>query len=88
MKIVGEVVHPDHHAYTRQDVEQLKASAVELRAELVVTTEKDACKLAALLQPTDSWWAVRLTTNVIAGEDRLRRLVLGMGNRLKAESEG
>jgi hypothetical protein len=53
-----------------------------------VTTEKDACKLAALLQPTDSWWAVRLTTNVIAGEDRLRRLVLGVGNRLKAESEG
>jgi tetraacyldisaccharide 4'-kinase len=88
MKIVGEVVHPDHHAYTRQDVEQLKARAVELRAELVVTTEKDACKLAALLQSTDSWWAVRLTTNVIAGEDRLRRLVLGMGNRLKAESEG
>ena len=88
MKIVGEVVHPDHHAYTSQDVDRLKARAVELRAELVVTTEKDACKLAALLQPTDSWWAVRLTTNVIAGEDRLRRLVLGMGNRLKAESEG
>ena len=88
MKIVGEVVHPDHHAYTSQDVERLKARAVELRAELVVTTEKDACKLAALLQPTDSWWAVRLTTNVIAGEDRLRRLVFGMGNRLKAESEG
>jgi tetraacyldisaccharide 4'-kinase len=88
MKIVGEVVHPDHHAYTSQDVERLKARAVELRAELVVTTEKDACKLAALLQPTDSWWAVRLTTNVTAGEDRLRRLVLGMGNRLKAESEG
>jgi len=88
IKIVGEVVHPDHHAYTSQDVERLKARAVELRAELVVTTEKDACKLAALLQPTDSWWAVRLTTNVIAGEDRLRRLVFGMGNRLKAESEG
>jgi tetraacyldisaccharide 4'-kinase len=88
VKIVDEVVHPDHHAYTSQDVERLKARAAELRAELVVTTEKDACKLAALLQPTDSWWAVRLTTNVIAGEDRLRRLVLGVGNRLKAESEG
>jgi len=83
MKIVGEVVHPDHHAYTSQDVERLKARAVELRAELVVTTEKDACKLAALLQPTDSWWAVRLTTNVIAGEDRLRRLVLGIGDKVR-----
>ena len=83
MKIVGEVVHPDHHAYTSQDVERLKARAVELRAELVVTTEKDACKLAALLQPTDSWWAIRLTTNVIAGEDRLRRLVLGIGDKVR-----
>lgn len=85
IKIVEEVIHPDHHAYTSQDVERLKARAAELQAELVVTTEKDACKLAALLEPTDSWWAVRLTTNVIAGEDRLRRLVLGMGDRLKAE---
>jgi tetraacyldisaccharide-1-P 4'-kinase len=48
---------------------------------LVVTTEKDACKLAALLQYTDNWWAVRLTTQVTVGEERLKRLVLGM--RLK-----
>jgi tetraacyldisaccharide 4'-kinase len=88
IKIVDEVVHPDHHAYTSQEVEGLKARAAELPADLVITTEKDACKLAALLQPTDSWWAVRLTTTVVEGEDRLRRLVLGVGNRLKAESEG
>ncbi|MEO6306499.1 MAG: tetraacyldisaccharide 4'-kinase [Nitrospiraceae bacterium] len=88
IRILDEMAYADHHAYTNQDVERLSARAAELRAELVVTTEKDACKLAALLLPTDSWWAVRLTTNVIAGEDRLRRLVLGMGNRLKAESEG
>ena len=85
MKVLDEEVHPDHYAYTSQDVERLNARAAELRAELVVTTEKDACKLAALPQPADSWWAVRLTTDVIAGEDRLRRLVLGMGDRLKAE---
>jgi len=87
IRIVDEVAYADHYAYTSQDVESLSARAAELQAELVVTTEKDACKLAALLQPTDSWWAIRLTTCVIAGEDRLRRLVLGMGNRLKVESE-
>lgn len=88
IRIVDEVAYADHYAYTCQDVESLSARAAELQAELVVTTEKDACKLAALLQPTDSWWAIRLSTCVIAGEDRLRRLVLGMGNRLKVESEG
>ena len=85
VRILDEVVYADHHAYTSQDVERLSARATELQAELVVTTEKDACKLAALLQPADRWWAVRLTTNVMVGEERLRRLVLG---RLKAESEG
>jgi hypothetical protein len=48
-----------------------------------VTTEKDACKLAALLHPTDSWWAVRLTTDVTVGEERLRRLVLGVGGKVR-----
>ena len=88
IRILDEMAYADHHAYTNQDVERLSARAVELQAELVVTTEKDSCKLAALLQPTDSWWAVRLSTEVIVGEDRLRRLVIGMGNRLKAELEG
>ncbi|THJ21602.1 MAG: tetraacyldisaccharide 4'-kinase [Nitrospira sp. CG24E] len=86
IKILDEVVYADHHAYTSQDVERLSARATELHADLVVTTEKDACKLAALLQPADNWWAVRLTTSVIVGEDRLRGLVLGM--RLKADPQG
>ena len=83
IKVLDEVVYVDHHAYTSQDVEQLRAKATELQAELVVTTEKDACKLAALLQPTDTWWAVRLTTDVIVGEERLRRLVLGVGDKAR-----
>ena len=83
IRILGEVAYADHHTYTRQDVERLRTRAVELQAELVVTTEKDACKMASLLHPTDAWWAVRLTTHVIEGEDQLRRLVSGMG--LKVE---
>jgi tetraacyldisaccharide 4'-kinase len=81
IRVLDEVAYVDHHAYTSQDIERLRARAAELEAELVVMTEKDACKVAALLQSTESWWAVRLSTNVIVGEERLRRLVLG----LKAE---
>jgi len=76
VRILDEVAYVDHHAYTRQDVERLRARARELKAELVVTTEKDACKLTRLLDPVDPWWAVRLTAEVIAGEARLRQLVL------------
>ncbi|HSL06074.1 MAG TPA: tetraacyldisaccharide 4'-kinase, partial [Nitrospiraceae bacterium] len=83
IKVLDEVAYVDHHAYTSQEVEQLRAKAVELQAELVVTTEKDACKLATLLHPTDNWWAVRLSTYVTVGEERLRRLVLGGGGEAR-----
>jgi tetraacyldisaccharide 4'-kinase len=83
IRVLDEVVYADHHAYTSQDVERLRAKAVELQAELIVTTEKDACKLAPLLHPTDTWWAVRLTTHVTVGEDRLRQVVLGVGGKAR-----
>lgn len=86
--VLDEVAYADHHAYTSQDVERLRARATELQAELVVTTEKDACKLARLLQPTDSWWAVRLSTDVTVGEDRLKQLVLSQPNSIPVEACG
>ena len=85
IRILDEAVYADHHAYTSQDIERLSARATELQAELVVTTEKDAGKLAALLHPTDSWWAVRLTTYVTMGEDRLKQLVLSSPDNIPAE---
>jgi tetraacyldisaccharide 4'-kinase len=88
IKILDEVAYADHHDYTSQDVERLRTRAAELQAELIVTTEKDACKLASLLQHTDSWWAVRLTTYVSAGEERLKQLVLSRPNRIPAEACG
>ncbi len=77
IRIVDDVAYADHHAYTSQDVEWLRARAMERQAELVLTTEKDACKLTKLLQPTDRWWALRLATEVTVGEEHLRQLVLG-----------
>jgi len=88
IRILDEVAYADHHDYTSHDVDRLRARAAELRAELIVTTEKDACKLASLLQRTDSWWAVRLTTYVSAGEERLKQLVLSRPNRIPVEACG
>ena len=61
---------------------------LSVKAELVVTTEKDACKLASLLHSTDNWWAVRLTTDVTAGEDRLKQLLLSQLNSIPSEACG
>lgn len=39
--------YPDHHAFTRRDVEELQTKYVSMGADYLVTTEKDAMRLAA-----------------------------------------
>jgi tetraacyldisaccharide 4'-kinase len=86
LRILDEVVYPDHHLYTNEEVAKLRRRAAELNAELVITTEKDAGKLLPCLIPTDTgWWAVRLGTEWTAGEAALHQLVI---NSLSRKQEG
>jgi tetraacyldisaccharide 4'-kinase len=47
-EIVGEVRFRDHHWFTDKDVERIAVSARECEAEMVITTEKDAMRMATL----------------------------------------
>lgn len=72
--VVEEVRFEDHHRYTLDDIERLREKAK--RVDVLVTTEKDAGKLESFLLPGDhKWWAIRLTTELTDGEDRLRRAI-------------
>jgi tetraacyldisaccharide 4'-kinase len=44
-RIIGTRAFPDHHAYSASDLAQLAAWARELRAEFLVTTQKDLVKI-------------------------------------------
>lgn len=80
VKILEEVVYPDHHAYSREDVAQLEKQAIGLKADIVLTTEKDAGKLRPYLTPDDaSWWAVRLHVEWRAGKTAVRNMILNVG---------
>ena len=75
-RLLHEIRYGDHHLYTPADVDRMRAKAGDLKVDLVVTTEKDAGKLVKHLTPTDTnWWAIRVGTEIIAGEERLRHLV-------------
>jgi len=50
LDVVGRRSFRDHHPYPESDVRALEATARELGAETVVTTEKDAAKLADRLR--------------------------------------
>jgi tetraacyldisaccharide 4'-kinase len=81
--VSGETVFRDHHHYGAHDIRQIRTSAKAVGADIVLTTEKDAGKLSSFLEPDDPWWALRLRAEVVRGEERLRRLVLGNGGKAR-----
>lgn len=74
-RIHGMLTFPDHHRYTGSDVAMIRRRAGEVGAEMVLTTEKDAVKLAPLVEPDEGFWAVRATLRIVEGEERLKRLI-------------
>ena len=70
-------VFPDHHAYTRADVEELRLWAGrQTRACLIVTTQKDLLKLRLQQLGGRPLWAVRIYLQVEQGKAELERKVL------------
>ncbi len=67
------VTFPDHHPYTRDDVERLRALAAKLPAGgLALTTQKDSVKLRLPDLAGVPLWAVRVGLKFIDGEDGVR----------------
>ncbi len=75
LKLADIAVFPDHHEYRPADLEDLRRRARQSGAAMLITTEKDAGKVAPLLRPDDRCWAVRLRTEILEGQERLERLL-------------
>jgi tetraacyldisaccharide 4'-kinase len=66
--------YPDHHQYTRADVDELRDWAQQQAADcLVLTTQKDLVKLRLERLDSRELWAVRIRLQVESGADMLER---------------
>lgn len=52
-EVVGAKAFPDHHNYTRENLEEVWREARLRKADVIFATEKDAVKLRSLLTPKD-----------------------------------
>jgi tetraacyldisaccharide 4'-kinase len=72
MNIVAWRVFPDHHAYTRADVNSLRSWAEQLPPGTnVVATQKDLVKIGLDRLGDRELWALQIRLQVVAGEDVL-----------------
>ena len=77
VSVIDEVAYPDHYTYSEDDVGTLRERAIERKAEVVLTTEKDAAKIRPYLARDDStWWAARLCVEWRTGESVMRKMIL------------
>jgi tetraacyldisaccharide 4'-kinase len=84
-RLVAVRTFPDHHAYTREDVDSLDAWVDGLRVEglTVIATQKDLVKLRLTTLGSAPLWALRIRLRVLQGQETLHRILDGIGNSTK-----
>ena len=74
-KLCGELKElrefPDHHSYTREDLDQLSDLAKQQQAELLVCTHKDLVKIGVPTLSGVPLYALRIGLKFLAGEEEL-----------------
>jgi len=69
--VVAERRHPDHHRFSAAELDEAMAAAEAAGAELVVTTEKDAVRLAPPRAAEARLAVVRIEAELVAGQAAL-----------------
>jgi tetraacyldisaccharide 4'-kinase len=70
-EIAAERAFPDHHRFTPGELAEVLGAADEARCDRVVTTEKDAVRLAPDVAADPRVVAVRIEAEILAGADVL-----------------
>jgi tetraacyldisaccharide 4'-kinase len=86
VKVLDAFVMKDHARYDPVVVETIRKRARRCGAQIVLTTEKDAGKVATFLNSDDPCWAVRLQTDILSGRERLERMILSPAMRSAMEA--
>jgi len=76
----GEVVYfetyPDHYVYNAEDIEFIRQRARKLKAELILTTQKDEVKIKWIAPAVPFIWVVRLKIGFVEGEQKFQEALL------------
>ena len=80
-KIVSNRRFLDHHAFNDEDLDEVLESAIQAKAEVIVTTEKDAVRLQSRFRPSLPLMYVRMEVDILGDKDgfngAVERICLG-----------
>jgi tetraacyldisaccharide 4'-kinase len=65
--LLGTKEYRDHHAYSQHDLDHLKGRAIKLKADFIITTEKDMVKIRELRELPENLYAFQINFRADAG---------------------
>jgi tetraacyldisaccharide 4'-kinase len=84
--VVGTWRYPDHHAFTRAETAEITRRA-RARARRIVTSEKDAVRMAAFSEDMDRWLALRVDLEITAGRSELEEVLARISHQSRAGNQ-
>ena len=77
--LVGSKIYNDHYHYTDNDIAEICRKADDLKADLILTTQKDWTKITSLSMPSEGMTFAYLAVELkfISGQDELKQLIEG-----------
>lgn len=78
MDMARHLRYPDHHAFTAHDADHITAEVESRQVSCVVTTEKDAPRLAPVLRRVE-FVAIRVEMEILSGADLLGAQLASIG---------
>jgi tetraacyldisaccharide 4'-kinase len=77
----------DHHSFNDEDLDEVLDQAMQAKAEMIVTTEKDAVRLQSRFRPPIPLMYVRLEVEILGAEDgfnaAVERICLGPSSSVR-----
>jgi tetraacyldisaccharide 4'-kinase len=74
-EVVGSKIYDDHHHYTPDDLTCICEQAEVLKAELILTTQKDWSKIIGDFRTPIPFAYLAIELKLISGEDKIRSLI-------------
>ena len=80
LKVVKNFIFPDHHGYTSKDMDEVLAFAHEENINILVTTHKDAVKMAPFTKLFQRYQVLSLDIDlkITQGQDEIIKRILSL----------
>lgn len=76
-QIMSFDIFPDHHRYSLQELKNIRNNFFKIKADYLITTEKDGMRLQEFTEFLDDIYLIRIELEIVPDPESLEKFILG-----------